>query len=135
MARPLPADGLPDFTVNSDIPVSQSMPTPAALVAITDRESRDARYQRRNDRRDAQPALVERVRERTSPADYVRTPLKGHVPYTESAGTAKVQPTLKTLEALMRVLYDATASIHHGSFQERRPILRQPRDQGVPCFC
>ena len=81
LPRPLPADTLPQFTVNSDIPVLQSMPTQAALVAITDRESRDARHQRHNDRRDAQPALAERVRERPSPAESVRTPLKGHVPY------------------------------------------------------
>ena len=113
LARPLPADGLPSFTVNSDIPVSvsQSMPTQAALAAIPDRESRDARYQRRNDRRDAQPALAERVSERTSPAGYVRTPLKSHFPYTESAGTAKVQPNLKTLEALMRQLQSTMAHL------------------------
>ena len=87
------------------------MPTQAALVAITDRESRDARYQRRNDRCDAQFALAERVRERPSPAEYVHTPFKGHVPYTESAGSAKVQPTLKTLEALMRQLQSTMAHL------------------------
>ena len=41
----------------------------------------------------------------------MRTPLKGHVPYTESAGNAKVQPTLKTLEALMRQLQSAMAHL------------------------
>ena len=54
---------------------------------------------------------VRRVRERTSPADYVRTPLKGHVPYAESAGTAKVQPNLRTLEALMRQLQSTMAHL------------------------
>ena len=39
------------------------------------------------------------------------TPLKGHVPYTESDGTAKVQPTLKTLEALMRQLQSTMAHL------------------------
>ena len=89
------------------------MQTQAALAAIPDRESREA-LQRRNDRRDAQPALAERVRERPSPAEYVRTPLKGHVPYvTESAGagSAKVQPNLRTLESLMRQLQSTMAHL------------------------
>ena len=59
----------------------------------------------------AQPAPAERVSERPPPPDYVRTPLKGHVPYTESAGTAKVQPTLKTLEAIMRQLQSTMAHL------------------------
>ena len=43
LARPLTAGDLPTFSVNSDLPVSQSMQNPAALVATT---SQDERYQR-----------------------------------------------------------------------------------------
>ena len=57
----------------------------AALVASTGRKER---YQRRNDRRDTEPAPDERVLERPPTSEYVRTPLKGHVPYLETAGSA-----------------------------------------------
>ena len=69
------------------------------------------RYQRRNDRRDAQPAPAERVRERPPPSPPGPCVLLSKVKYYIPAGTAKVQPTIKMLEALMRQVQSAMAHL------------------------